>query len=300
MTALPAAAQQPSEAERYVAQARGILEDANRLARGFYDQNQRSVANNTITMAGDLRYFLERLSLADPDFPDQYFLQVFQRELNSSAIVQLGANGETIIPALIVNPDEGEIAKRAVAAAVPALRAGEGVVVAVRQDRIEAVTPIDEGAGIYLYNARSSDAAARTQWERAQSVLAGYDELTGEARSKQLQFNLALFAVSLALVGGAVWFAMRFADRQVRPLTDLVAAARQVGSGNYSLRVEGRTGPDEIGLLNRAFNRMTANLNDLTVARAEVSASSPFRIIYVPVRPGVFQPYQAQVGRVRG
>lgn len=33
---------------------------------------------------------------------------------------------------------------------------------------------------------------------------------------------------------------------------------------------------------------------------AEVSASSPFQTIYVPVRPGVFQPYQAQVGRVRG
>ena len=33
---------------------------------------------------------------------------------------------------------------------------------------------------------------------------------------------------------------------------------------------------------------------------AEVTASAPFRIIYVPVSPGVFQPYQAQVGRVRG
>ncbi|HUE97543.1 MAG TPA: hypothetical protein VMN39_12860, partial [Longimicrobiaceae bacterium] len=33
---------------------------------------------------------------------------------------------------------------------------------------------------------------------------------------------------------------------------------------------------------------------------AEVTASSPFGIIYVPVSPGVFQPYQTQVGRVRG
>lgn len=32
----------------------------------------------------------------------------------------------------------------------------------------------------------------------------------------------------------------------------------------------------------------------------EVTASSPFQILYVPVGPGVFQPYQAQVGRVRG
>ncbi|MFO7894774.1 MAG: hypothetical protein R6U63_13645 [Longimicrobiales bacterium] len=33
---------------------------------------------------------------------------------------------------------------------------------------------------------------------------------------------------------------------------------------------------------------------------AEVTASSPFEILFVPVRPGVFQSYQTQVGRVRG
>lgn len=244
---------------------RGILEDANRLARGYYDQNQRSLANNTSTMAGDLRYVLERIPLTSPDFSEQWLLQVFQRELSRSAIVQLGPEGEMIIPA-IVDPDDGEIVKGAVAGAISSLRAGEGVVVALRHDRVEAVTPIDRDAGIYLYNARSSDAAARNQFERAQSVLKAYDVLTGEARNKQLQFNLALFFASLALVGGAVWFALRFADRQVRPLTDLVSAARQVGGGNYSLRVEGRTGPDEIGLLNRAFNRMTGQIEQQTAA----------------------------------
>ncbi|MXO58866.1 HAMP domain-containing protein [Altererythrobacter salegens] len=244
---------------------RGILENANRLARGYYDQNQRTVANNSITMAGDLRYVLERISLTDPNFSDQYYLQVYQRELNRSAIVQVGGNGDMIIAA-IVNPDDGDIVKDAVEAALPELRAGEGVVVASRQDRIEAVTPIDRESGIYLYNARNSDTLARDQWERAQSVLAAYDELTGQARKRQLQFNIALLLASLLLVSAAVWFALRFADRQVRPLTDLVAAARQVGSGNYALRIEGRTGPDEIGLLNRAFNRMTGQIEQQTAA----------------------------------
>jgi len=77
---------------------------------------------------------------------------------------------------------------------------------------------------------------------------------------------LLLFAFSIALVGLAVWFALRFADRQVRPLTDLVAAARRVGSGHYDMRVEGRTGADEIGLLNRAFNRMTGQIERQTTA----------------------------------
>ena len=244
---------------------RGILEDANRLARGYYDQNQRSLANNSITMASDLRYFLETMPLTSPGFSEQWLLQVFQRELNRSAIVQAGPGDEMVIPA-IIDPDDGELVKAAVLSALPELRAGEGVVVVLGQDRIEAVTAIDGNAEIYLYNSRTSDAAARQQFERAQSVLEAYDTLTGEARDKQLQFNIALFLASLMLVGGAVWFALRFADRQVRPLTELVGAARQVGSGNYSLRVEGRTGPDEIGLLNRAFNRMTGQIEQQTAA----------------------------------
>ena len=149
--------------------------------------------------------------------------------------------------------------------------AGEPVVVEANAERISAFTAIDRDSGVYLYAARSSDALALSQWERAQSVRQSYDILTSKARSLQWRFNLALFFVSLALVWLAIWFALRFADRQVQPLTELVAAARRVGAGNFSVRVEGRTGADEIGLLNRAFNRMTAQIDQQT--RALVSAN---------------------------
>lgn len=244
---------------------RGILENANELARGYYDQNQRAVANNTTAMAGDLRYVLSRYSLNSTEFPEQYYLQATAREINRSAILQVGADKELRIAA-IVDPDEGEMVKKVVAEAIPRLQSGESVVVTARQDKIEAVTAIDRNAEIYLYNARNSDALALSQWQRAQSVLSSYDVLTSRSRSLQLRFNLLLFFVSLGLVGLAIWFALRFADRQVRPLTDLVGAAREVGQGNYALRVEGRTGPDEIGLLNRAFNRMTARIEQQTAA----------------------------------
>ena len=39
---------------------------------------------------------------------------------------------------------------------------------------------------------------------------------------------------------------------------------RLVGQGNFAMRVAGRTGSDEIGLLNRAFNRMTAQIEQQT------------------------------------
>ena len=146
------------------------------------------------------------------------------------------------------------------------LEAGERVVVEARRARLQAVAPIDLGSGVFLYTVRNSEAISYNSWERAQSIAQSYDTLTVRARALQLRFNLALFFVSLALLGLAVWFALRFADRQVEPLTDLVAAAHKVGSGNFAMRVEGRTGPDEIGQLNRAFNRMTAQIERQTDA----------------------------------
>ena len=133
------------------------------------------------------------------------------------------------------------------------LERGEPMVVSANANRIEAVTPIDRNTGIYLYAARSSDLLAFSQGQRAQNIVRAYEVLTLRARTLQLRFNVALFVASLALVGLSVWFALRFADRQVKPLYELVAAARRVGSGNYALRVEGRSGTDEIGQLNRAF-----------------------------------------------
>ena len=243
--------------------SRSILENANELAEGYYEQNQQNLANNTVAMAGDLRFYLENSSLADPEFADQFGRQAYQRELSRSAVVQYISDEELNIVA-IVDPGEGELVKSAVIEALPDLLAGEQVLVTASPNRISAVSSIDRELGIYLYNARNSDTLVFGQWERAQDVVAGYDEMTESALARQLQFNLLLFFVSLALVGLAIWFALRFADRQVKPLTDLVAAAREVGQGNYALRVEGRTGADEIGLLNRAFNRMTAQIEGQT------------------------------------
>src|SRR3546814_19169455 len=124
--------------------------------------------------------------------------------------------------------------------------------VATRTDTLFPYTTlfrsIDRNSGIYLYNARNSEAGSFNYWERAQSIYKTYQSLTLRARALQLRFNLALVVVSLMLVWLAVWFALRFADRQVEPLTDLVAAARKVGAGNFALRVKGRKGGDEIGL----------------------------------------------------
>jgi len=251
--------------------SRGLMENARELAEGYYQQNQLEVGQETVTMAGDLRYYLSRLdnvslaTLADESFADLVAYQMQGRDISESVILQRVA-GNTMRVAAAFNLTGGNDPTKFATAAIPTFDRGEPVYIAAESGRIEAIAPIDTATGIFLYNARNAEADSFNSWERAKSISTAYDVLTSRARALQLRFNLALYIVSLALVGLAVWFALRFADRQVEPLTDLVAAAREVGAGNFSLRVEGRTGPDEVGLLNRAFNRMTAQLEKQNAA----------------------------------
>jgi two-component system nitrogen regulation sensor histidine kinase NtrY len=245
--------------------SRGLMENANALAQSYYDANQRQVEQNSVIMATDMRVTLARVPITDPDFPDFYAYQAQAREISESAILQRMADGSFRTAAALNLPNDTSPLEFS-RAALPKLDGGEMVVVVGSPERIEALVPIDAQSGVYLYNARTTEETMFNSWSKAQSIVTAYDRLTGSARALQLQFNVALVMVSLVLVGLAIWFGLRFADRQVEPLTALVGAARKVGQGNFALRLEGRTGADEIGLLNRAFNRMTAQLDKQTQA----------------------------------
>ncbi len=246
-------------------ETRGLMDNANKLATDYYDSNQREVEQETIIMASQMRDILLRVPIADPDFPGFYTWQSQARQISQSAILQRMPDG-TLRTAAVYDVSEDNNPLPFSTAALPQLDEGALVVVKGSAERIAAIAPIDAESGVYLYNARTTQADRFNSWANAQAISAAYDTLTGEARDLQLRFNIALVALSLLLVGIAVWFALRFADRQVEPLTDLIGAARKVGQGNFALRVEGRTGADEIGLLNRAFNRMTAQLEKQTDA----------------------------------
>lgn len=244
--------------------SRGLLENANKLALGYSEQNHRDMVLESRAMAGDLRDFLSEETAVSQRFVEFYKFQITNRNFNESTILQKLPDG-SLSRAAFARGDN-PLAEAVSLGVVRQLESGSDIVIDAKPDKIEAVTPIDRRSGLYLYTARKSDLLSLSQGQRAQNIVRAYDQLARKARIQQLRFNIALFVASLALVGLSVWFALRFADRQVKPLYDLVDAARQVGSGNFTMRVEGRTGADEIGLLNRAFNRMTQQLERQTQA----------------------------------
>ena len=88
---------------------------------------------------------------------------------------------------------------------------------------------------------------------------APWSSLTSASRGYQ-QFLLALLAlgilVPIVIVGIGI-------HRLMRPVDELIAAARAVGAGDLSRKVESPTG-DEIGVLATSFNQMTGQVADRT------------------------------------
>ena len=245
--------------------ARGMLQNASDLARGYYEQNLREVGDETVTMASDLRDYLTQSNVSSPRFAEGYIYQVVTRKLNRSAIIEVGKDG-VARTAATVDPDSRPASEMLSSEVVKRLEAGENVVVAAKPNQIEAVTLLYPGAKIYLYATRDSGSTAFSNVEPAQKVLSDYDIFAAQSRALQLRFNVALFVGSLLLVGIAVYIALAVADWMVRPVNELVTAARRITAGDLSARVSNPQARDEIGTLAAAFNRMTQRLEAQTGA----------------------------------
>ena len=75
------------------------------------------------------------------------------------------------------------------------------------------------------------------QIERANDVMSDYQSLLASSRINQLRFNAALLLGALIIVGLAILTALKFADRLVRPVGELVDAAGRIEEGDFSARV---------------------------------------------------------------
>ncbi|WP_375395713.1 ATP-binding protein [uncultured Sphingomonas sp.] len=245
----------------YSDRARGVFENATVLTRMSYNQILARWEEDTFTMASDVG---QEMSAGRPTSLALYnYLgrQIYFRSLNEGALVQVTSDDRARV-VTNVNPYGIDVLRQFNPEMLAKLRARkQRSVVNVTKDRIQTVTMVPGTTDLFLYTARLTDPREmQVQTARAESALANYHALLVRARSLQLQFNAALLLLSLLIVAFAVWVALAVADRLVRPVGELVAAARRVEGGDLSARVPYPRTRDEVGTLAAAFNQMTIRL----------------------------------------
>ena len=242
--------------------ARGMLENTVQVARATYDREVERVANETVTMSSDLAGYLNLVAIDDPRFSEGFGRQVLNRNLSESIIINVGPDGVPRSLAL-VNPYDRPLERIITRAKIAELGSQSSVPVN-SSDRIGALTKLDYGPGTYLYAARVFEPEFQQQIQRANEVMHDYQVLLSRSRTNQLRFNAALLLGALVIVGLAIFTALKMADRLVRPVGDLVAAAGRIEQGDFSPRVPVTKTEDEVQTLATAFNRMAGRLEEQT------------------------------------
>lgn len=245
----------------YSKRAQGMFENTTALAQQLYSEKQKRVMDETAVMAGDLVQALGSAPIDSQAFANQFAFQVYQRELSEAAVLAISAkNGVQTLA--IVNPYERATQNWVPPEVARELLAKRQAVFRDTGSRMESVSPMPGTPDLFLYASRVADTETLAQAKRASLVLKDYNALLKRSAKLQFRLNAALYILSLLIIGTAVWIALRVADRLVRPVGELVDAARKVAAGDLSVRVSTSRSRDEVGVLSRAFNRMTERLSE--------------------------------------
>jgi len=260
--------------------ARSMLENAATIAQATYQQELDRVGKETETMAADLGRYLTEWPIDNPQFAENFARQVYYRNLSEAVILNVSTDG-TVHALALVNPYDRPLDKVVTRDVLARLGSGHSSVPLQSNDRIGAVTRLPVGTGTYVYAARVFDPEMTTQIRRAKAVVADYSALLHRSRTLQFRFNAALFLISLLIVALAIWAALAIADRLVRPVGQLVDAARRVAGGDLSVRVPYSRTRDEVGTLGNAFNRMTRRLEEQTSALVTANSQLESRRAFI-------------------
>jgi two-component system nitrogen regulation sensor histidine kinase NtrY len=259
--------------------ARGMLQNASQIAQESYRGELDRVDRETVTMAGDLAQFLSERPMDSPEFAEFFAQQVLFRNLSEAVLMNVNQRGVQTLA--LVNPYERSLEEAVTPELFQQLRQGRQSVAAAREDRIGAIARFPIGENTYLYAARVFDPLMANQIKRGEAVIADYDALFERSRALQFRFNAALLLVSLLIVAISIWIALTLADRLVRPVGQLVDAARRVTAGDMSARVPTSRVNDEVSTLGNAFNRMTRRVEEQTGALVAANSQLESRRAFI-------------------
>jgi two-component system nitrogen regulation sensor histidine kinase NtrY len=262
--------------------AKGMLENSVQVATGAYRYGLGQVANEAIRMSSDMAEGLQKVGFDDPQVSPALAQQVFYRSLNEAAILNVDSNGQVQTLA-IVNGYDGMIDPGRIRIAIAKISHMKqpAAVDAGTPDRLSILTPLNYGDRTYLYVARWIDPELGKQVVRAQQVLRDYRDLQARSRINQLRFNAALLLGAILIVALAILAALRLADRLVRPVGQLAAAAGRIEEGDFTARVPVTETEDEIETLAHAFNRMTARIEEQTGALRSANSQLETRRAFI-------------------
>jgi len=270
-------------------QIRSAVKDSVVVAEAYVNEHKDRVLADALDVAF---FFRQRGSLIAEDRERlEFFLTTFinNRVLDGAAII----DSQGRIVASASRSPSNEFDYGVTADQLTAARGRTGLILhGTGDDRVRALVPIDTESGLFLYAGRYIDESIVSRMDTSQGAAFIYDQLEGQRFSIQTKFSLIFIGVALLLLLVAVWAALVFATRLVRPISTLVGAADRIGAGDLGTRVPEDDAGNEFSALSRAFNRMTQQIesqrNELMDANEQLEERRRFmEVVLAGVSAGV-------------
>ncbi|MGE5565570.1 MAG: ATP-binding protein [Parcubacteria group bacterium] len=235
---------------------RTVVENSATVARSYVDEQTSYIRDHMFLMAGDLNRAAPALESTPVTFGHFLAYQASYHAFPGVYILdrdgRVLARAETADPPPFLTPpassfkaaDEGDISMRPFESA----------------DLIRALYRLKGYPDAYLYVARPVDRGILNHLRETEASLNEYGESARNRERIQIAFALTYLETALLVLVGAVWLGMAAAGSISAPVARLVKAAGRVSAGDLDARVRTDRDPEEIAVLSRAFNQMTADL----------------------------------------
>lgn len=230
--------------------------ESRAVAEAYLKEHKQVIRGDVLSMARDLERALPLLTENPRQFSRILAGQGLVRNL--SEIYVFDGSGRILAKwalgfVIDRDPVAPEIIERA--------RSGEVVLLTSEaDDRLRAIIKLDRFLDAFLYVGRFVEPRVLEHIDKTERAAAEYANIEGRRSSIEITFAMIFILVGMLLLFVAIWVGLVFANRLSRPISDLAGAAERVRAGDLSARVEEGPDSDELGLLSRAFNRMTDQL----------------------------------------
>ena len=235
---------------------RTAIEASNVVAHAYLQEYQQSIRADVFAIANELNREAPALMRDAELFREKLTAEANLRSLSEAIVVDSGGRLLARSPlslTLEFDPLPGSAFEEAAQGQI-AVIAGED------DDQVRAAIRLNRFVDAYLVVARFIDPGVVQNIQRSEMAVAQYRRLEASREGILITFVMIFIVVALLLLLAAVWIGLNLATQLTRPISALIGAAERVRDGDLAARVNPSVAVDEIGLLGRAFNRMTSQL----------------------------------------
>lgn len=232
------------------------LRDSVGVTQAYMKEHRESIASQAYSLASVLDQNAPSLIQRPWEFSRVLTIQASRRELPEAVVIDrvgnIVARSDFAISTVVEDIPEG---------AFDSADKGEVALLASEKvDKVRALVRLSRFVGNYLLIEKFVDPRVLQHISGIRQSFDEYKQLEETRSGVQISFVLIYMIAVLILLLAATWIGMTFSAQLAEPVIKLIGAADKVSKGDLSTRVDDVARGDEIGVLSKAFNNMTARI----------------------------------------